>query len=431
MRDRELSRFWPILLVDTLVYVGVAASHGPVSAVTLKERREELNFTFGQSSLIPLCSAAVSTPAYVFLNGRLTLELGAQLALFIGIAITALMQTLVSFAWSFEALFAFLMLGAFSGTAEQPGHICLMSTYFGTTNLPLASSAINAGYSCAGASMPIMAFILTHFGWRSVYRCSAGYLAISGLVVLSVLQTGPLPLGRAPKAPQTGAETNALKAIVTEWSFWAMMTAGFCVMVYEGTVVAYLVIMLREDAGLELGVATWLYSLQYMLAIVGKLTAGVVLRSGLPRCLTFVPVPLAFSLSHLLLLEIDLAALLVGEGTLAGLRVTSDVSRLVAFSLIYGFSFGFTHSLVICQPAALFGRTMLPLVQNYLWAAVVGGYMIGNVVVGYMRDWTGRFAEPLLLTFAASFTSAVLIGLLGVLPGVGDDAEDQRNKELV
>ena len=442
MYDRELSRFWPILLVDILVYVGVAASHGPVAAVTLKERQAELNFTFGQSSLIGLCATALATPAYVLVTGRITLELGSQMALFMGVAILVLMQILVSFAWSFESLFAFELLGTLANTAEQPGHVCLMSTYFGATSLPLATSAINAGYSCAGASMPIMAFILAHFGWRTVYQCSAGYLAISGVVVLSVLQVGPLPLGRAPKVSQTHPYTNALKAVISEWSFWALMIAGFCMMMYEGTVVSYLVVMLREDAGLELEVVAWLYSLQYTFAIVGKLTTGVVLRSRSPRFLAFVPVPLAFSLSHLLLLEIDLPALAAGESMATGLRITPNTSRLVAFSIIYGFSFGFTHSLLICQPVALFGRTMLPLVQNYLWAAVSGGFVIGKVAIGFARDYTGRFAETMLITFAASFTSALLISLLGMLPTVGhvvtDDimtphlgATQQCNKELV
>lgn len=180
-------------------------------------------------------------------------------------------------------------------------------------------------------------------------------------------------------------------------------------MMWEGVITAQLILILTQDAGLSASAAAVLYSFQYVCAIGGKLTCGLCLGK-LPRLLVFSVMPLMFCLSHFLLLVIDVSSLITliasGDGIAGGLAGVITVAvapqRLYLFCTLYGVSFGFTHSLLTCQPAALFGRQTLPVVQNVYWAVVTFGYVSGVYVIGQVHDLYGSFGVPLLITFAAS-----------------------------
>jgi len=160
-----------------------------------------------------------------------------------------------------------------------------------------------------------------------------------------------------------------------------------------------------------------------------------------PRRLIFVLAPLTFCATHLLLLEpfattatattasADVVALLRGLLT-GGVRVTRSKPRILAFAVLYGMSFGMTHTILTVQPAYLFGRVHLPYIQSLAKATDVTGISLGQIGSGWLFDVTGTYAASLLLTFAVSGVNVLSCQVVAGAAGA-DEQQRQRAKVLV
>ena len=321
----------PRLLLSLACYV-VAAGTQFAGTVTLDQVRREFGVTVGEVSAVvgtltllrPLMLVAAG-PAIDILGP--TVVICSTLVLLGGFCI-AMYTDFVQSIWAYYVLRGFAF--AANAFADQPTHICLMGSYFREW-LPAAASTINAGYSIAGATFPVtLAPVAAAFGWRAAWLCVGVLCVALALVGWLLLKPGPLPIGSKPGEPmqeqrggtRTGHSAAAsavppppqppptvtlatgmpLASALRTLTFWSLLLAAFCVMFWEGTITNHLILMLTLDAGLSLTRASALYSLQYVCAICGKLSVGLLVRIA-PRRMLFALPPLVFCLSHLLLFE--------------------------------------------------------------------------------------------------------------------------------
>ena len=172
--------------------------------------------------------------------------------------------------------------------------------------------------------------------------------------------------------------------------------------------------LLTLDSGLSLTHASGIYSFQYLFAICGKISAGLLVQL-VPRRLLFAAPPFFFCFSHLILLELaEGVDVRDWRAVVASVAVTRSAPRLVAFAIVYGSSFGLTHSLLTVQPVHLFGRVHLPYFQTLLMAFYVIGVSAGQAGSGWLYDASGeRYGPPLLITFAVSAANFVFCQVLG------------------
>jgi MFS family permease len=411
----------PLLLLSLACYVVLSGANSFVGTVTQEAVQREFGVTVGEVSavlgglsMIRFVMVAVSGPVIDLLgpSAAICASLGLLSALCFALALPA-----IDTIGGYYVIRAAIALVAPFG--DQPAHICLMGTYFRSL-LGVAISAVNSGYSIAGATFPVaLAPLVVRFGWRSAWLCLGALCLALALIGCVWLRAGPIPVGSRPTGGSGGSVSRATVAsgvtvgqAVRAAPLWCLLLAAFLTMYWEGSITTHLLLMLTLDAGKPLTQASAIYSLQYALAVTGKLSCGF-LVGLLPRRLLFTCAPLAFCASHFVLLELGAPG-----GTLA---VTHSLPRLLAFAGVYGLSFGLTHSLITMQPAQLFGRVHLPYFQTMLQSVYVIGSAAGQVGTGWAYDASGSYALPLQLTLAASVANMVLCQLVGCAQAAEDE----------
>lgn len=176
---------------------------------------------------------------------------------------------------------------------------------------------------------------------------------------------------------------------------------------------AELTTALRDGAGLDVTTAASINSVQFFCAIAGKLTSGVLL--ALPseamvysRAILFVMAPIAFCLSHLVLLQVDVGALLDGD-LLGALAFVQSTPRLFVYAVVVGFPYGLVFGTLTCLPARLFGRKDLPKLQSASYSAILLSSACTGPTVGWLRDVSGGYQVPLMLTFTITAAQCALL----------------------
>ena len=173
----------------------------------------------------------------------------------------------------------------------------------------------------------------------------------------------------------------------------------------------------EHTASSQIPTASAINSLQFLCAIAGKLLSGALLACETPatqRAISltlFVVAPLAYCLSHLLLLDVHPAALLAADLT-NGLTFAQSNARLMCYAITVGLPFGALFGTLLCLPARLFGRRDLPTLQSAIYAAILLASGLFIPLAGYLRDTYGGYQLPLLLTAGASAIEMCLLAHL-------------------
>lgn len=410
--DAELKHL-PALALSFGGYIGTAGFTFVMSLVSV-ELMDSLGLTVGglasltaTAGIIKMSAQSVAGLILPFFGPKPAICLGV-LAVSICCLGIARAQDVAHFTISY------FVVCFFSPLADQPAHVWLLSSFF-RRRLPFAIATVNAGYSAAGTTLPLLLTpLLLATSWRVVWGAWAGFNLFVLFVFLVLMKQGPIPLSSSSSSSKDAKALDAfasndmtMKDVLRSWKLYCILVAGVGILVWEGVITAQYIILLRKDAGVSATVAATIYSSQYMCAIIGKMSCGLVI-DALPRPLVFLPAPLIFCLSHLILIEVS-----AGMPFADALSVTHSIPRLFTFSIVYGLSFGFSHSLLTCQPASLFGRTTLPFVQNIYWTVLTLGYISGVKAIGMQVDAVGSFGLPLMLvTFPASAVFALCMAAL-------------------
>ena len=334
-RWAELSRNWPVLAAAMSIYA-VSSSFSRFDAVAKDAQLKDFDISLGLSSTVGLALMVVGVgPQFCF--GYVIDRFGAPkllaFALFLH-GITGIVVALyIDNYWTMIAII--LPNVALSSAAQFPTFGALVSGYFHEL-VPFAYSAVNSGYSIAGMLFPpIFATLVSAYGWRVANVIICGFGLLVGILVLCFLRVGPLPTRRPARVtagatdPLPGMSFEDARCTPTFYCLYLCMLLG---LTWEGAVVSQLVLIFQWEAGLDLLTASSLYSLQYLFAIIGKQSFGVV-QPYVPRHFHFVGMPLLYCLSHLLLNEPQPQALLRGDWA-NGFAITQSMQRLLTFAVL-------------------------------------------------------------------------------------------------
>lgn len=431
----ECSRYWPITATSLAMYMVAAGTFSFMGTLTQSAVQHEFMVSVGDFSAVLGLVQMLRLP-FMLLSGPIIDCLSPGVAVCIAQALMAILSFLMGSGFVTSICQYYLLRSALftvSPLGDIPAHVCVQSSYFDAAQ-PLVIGIINAGYSLAGSWMPVtLALLVGACGWRSAWVVSGVLgVALTALGAVMVRRPGPLPVGTAvsrdPMSTKPLAGLRMGEAVRTR-AFWALLISLACTLYWEGTITNHLLLVLQLDAHKSLSEASAYYSLQYAFAIVGKVSSGALMRL-VPRRLFFLLGPLVFCLVHVLLLEPTTGAsnavlalppalshALAAVGA-SSIRVTTSSTRFRAFAVLYGLSFGLTHSMLTIQPAHLFGRVHLPYLQTIAKAVDVAGVSLGQIGSGWLYDATGSYAGPLLLTFGVSALNVVSCSVLACAPGV-------------
>jgi len=161
-------------------------------------------------------------------------------------------------------------------------------------------------------------------------------------LTLAALAKDDAPAG-APSAPSSSASPSAAAPGLTVprpnvtfaeamkmAKFWALMVAAVSFFLYGGQLNLHLPSILVAEVGMGPTEAASIYSIYNVSAVIGKvLTAFVFTIPSLKRSfLIYIPFPLMFTFSHMLILNFDLSARLETGSVLAALSVTDSTLAL-------------------------------------------------------------------------------------------------------
>lgn len=244
--------------------------------------------------------------------------------------------------------------------------------------------------------------------------------------------TSASPSAAAPGLAAPRPNVTFAEAVMMA-KFWALMVAAVSFFLYGGQLNLHLPSILVAEVGMGPTEAASIYSIYNVSAVIGKvLTAFVFTIPSLKRSfLIYIPFPLMFTLSHMLILNFDLSARLETGSVLAALSVTDSTPRLVAFCVSAGLGYGFGASIMALLVKEFFGLVELTKLQPTQYACVIFGNMGGMFLPGYLKDVAGTYCASLLMSLCATtLTFACFVVMYFVHP-IGEHGAKPREAELV
>ena len=328
------------------------------------------------------------------------LVLGAMALLATG----TLLSTWMTMPW--QMLLAWgILVGAGSGVAANTLAATIAGRWF-ETQRGLAMGILTA--SAATGQMvflPLMAYMVDHYGWRSVALLVSGVAALSIPVVAMLLPERPEDIGlkrygQTDQAANAALSTqnpfriaiDALKKAAKVGDFWLLFFSFFvCGMSTNGYVGSHFIAMCN-DYGLLAESGAKLLAVMGLLDLVGTTLSGWLSDRYNARVLLFwyyglrgvalIFLPHAFGLNYF------------------GLPV---------FALFYGLDWIATVPPTVRLANDVFGRVAAPVVFGW----VVVGHQLGaasaTLLAGFMRNSLGSYTASSMLMGAACLLAAVLV----------------------
>ncbi|WP_409291872.1 MFS transporter [Peribacillus sp. SCS-37] len=217
------------------------------------------------------------------------------------------------------------------------------------------------GAPVIGASMMGWAYSGEEFGWRGMY------LAV---LLLSLLPVIPALFGKFPEQDMEEGEKASVSSLVRDPVAWLIVAVLTCGTVSEMGISSWLVYYLENSYGWSLKDASGMLSLFFLFFTITRLLAGPVIDR------------IGFSLSIMIFSAFSgvcsLAGILAGEGgailfALAGIGIAPiypTVMALLAKRYVKGIGNAITFTVTLLGVASV----------------------LGNLAIGFIIDWVGRFA---------------------------------------
>lgn len=224
-----------------------------------------------------------------------------------------------------------------------------------------------------------------------------------------------------PPTPPPPPDIPLAEAIRTA-KFWALVTACVSFFLYGGQLNLHLPTILTSESGKSAIEAAVVFSTYNGFCVAGKLLTGVFITvPSLKRSVPlYLPFPLLFCLSHLLLLTVDVPKLLNAlrgggwwrwlgwssrNAVLEAFGTATGMPRLLIFAATAGLSYGFGASLMQLLVREFFGLRDLTRLQPIVFGAVIVGNMGGMFLPGLMHDVYGTYCASLLMSFGATLVT--------------------------
>ena len=318
----------------------------------------------------------------------------------VGFVVLSLIQGLLAFYLVYVVLLAVgFNTGFFIAAQAAVGNWFIRRRSF-------ALGVLTTAFGFGGALMvPIIAWLVGEFGWRSATFALGIGMAIIGLPMAVLVrhrpeQYGYLPDGGPEPAALGGSREHAPTGTAVEevdftiWealrtsAFWILSLAfGFRTLAISATVIHQ--IPLLTDRGFSETAAAGVLALMSLMSVPGRLIFGFLGDYFDKRIL------------------VSIAYLLQGAGLVILLNATR-LEHLYLFTLVFGLGWG-APTVLVALRGDYFGRRYFATIAGVQQSVVAIGTIIGPVYAGWIFDTTRSYDAAFVTFIVAIVIGAVLL----------------------
>jgi sugar phosphate permease len=266
-----------------------------------------------------------------------------------------------------------------------------------------ALSIMSSGLALGGLAVPLVAWVMQTWGWRTAALASGLAAILLGLPLARIMVRRPQDLGLQvdgepvaakplmplqsadPPAIQTstGPEFSARQALRTR-AFWYLAAGHGLALVVVTAVNVHAITHMKEGLGYSVAEAGFII----MLMTLGQLL-GVMIGAWLGDKFQKRKIAAACMLAHALGLLL--------------LTFATSVTWLLAFAAFHGIAWGLRGPLMQAIRADYFGRNAIGMIMGLSAAIIAIGQIAGPMVAGILADLTGNYRWGFsLLAFLAA-----------------------------
>jgi MFS family permease len=363
----------------------------------LKPMTDELGWSRSELSLalaVFMFVSALAMPLAGRLVDRYSLRMVLAGGTLIGAAGIALTGRVTS---QWQLFVAYGLVYAVGHAATSIPTVGVMISRWFTRRRAMANSAAISGNAIGQlVIITLLASFLTTLGWRTSYAVlGAANLAIVLPVVLAAARSRPPALHRgtvSPVGPQRPVVTGTLRSVLGSRQLWLLVVVyGVCG--FQDFFVATHIVAFALDQGMGSVLAGNMLAFMGILGLMGVLTSGVLADAfGATR-----PVALCF---------------LIRLPVFAFVLYFQDTPAIIAFALLYGFTFLITAPLAVVFAESLFGPNRLGTVSGLINMVhqIAGGLgaFVGAVIFDRWDSYDGAFVLMMVLAGVAVIATLFL-----------------------
>ncbi|WP_315767964.1 MULTISPECIES: MFS transporter [unclassified Bradyrhizobium] len=263
-----------------------------------------------------------------------------------------------------------------------------------------ASGLAVSGIGLGNLLMPPLASqLIGGFGWRSAYVVLAAIALIMGGGLSLLIENDPRDRGAAPDgdapAPWRAASRSEGVAVVDAIRsprFLALYAS--CLICSFGVFVPFVhLVPYARDHGVKAETAVLLLGMIGVGSTAGRFClGGIADRLGRERALLMMLIGMALAT--------------------AIWAVSTDAASLAVFAVIYGVFYGGWVAVLPSVVMDSFGGRNVSGIIGVLYTSVAFGTLIGPTAVGFAYDASHSYTLAILLSAAASFAAAAIVGVL-------------------
>lgn len=267
-----------------------------------------------------------------------------------------------------------------------------------------AFAFMQMGISLAGLLVPVVAWSLEAYGWRSTAFATAIIVLVIGVPLTFLVSNRPeddglLPDGRPAErqaATQASRRDFTTREALQTRAFWLISFGHASALMVVFGVLSHVVVHLTSGLELSLPLAARLVALMTFMSVLGQFLGGILGDRVNKR---YVAIGAMF-------------------GHAAGLMLLANarsVSWVVAFAIVHGLSWGLRGPIMQAIRADYFGRTSFAQILGISNVIVTSGTIIGPLAAGLLADMLGDYRIAFMLLAAVAALGSIFF-ILAVPP---------------
>ena len=252
-----------------------------------------------------------------------------------------------------------------------------------------ALSTMSIGFGLGGVLVPVVAFSLESFGWRTTAFASGIIVILAGLPLSQIMRHRPEDYGEvvdgrrgsalhaaslgATAAREPGRDFTAGEAMRTT-AFWFISFGHGSALLIVSAVTVHAASYLKEDLGYSLSSASLVITLMTVTQVLGMVIGGAIGDRFDKRIIAFACMGM-----H------SLALILVAYA--------QALPMVIAFAVLHGAAWGIRGPLMQAIRAEYFGRSSYGMILGLSSLIFMVGNFAGPLVAGILADSTGGYRE--------------------------------------
>jgi sugar phosphate permease len=290
----------------------------------------------------------------------------------------------------------------------------------------IAISMTQVGMSVGGLAVPIVAWALIAFGWRTTSFMSGVIILVVGLPLAQIMRHKPEQYGYLPDG-DSAEERDRLDAIRAEASggtyerfdftarqamktraFWFIGFGHALAVLVVSAVMVHLVVHLTEGLNFTLRGAATVVAFMTAITMMGQIAGGFLGDRFNKRIICTI-------------------AMFGHAGGLLALAYGGSLFWVIAFALLHGTAWGMRGPLMQSIRADYFGRSSFGQIMGFSSMITMFGMMSGPIIAGVLADRLGSYQVgfTVLAIMAACGSVFFIFGTKPTPP-----AEKRRQKRL-